>query len=49
MNQPMEPNTPKRLQGVIDAARLIHAFCEQKIGWGRIGVAISLTIIAIAV
>jgi uncharacterized membrane protein YbhN (UPF0104 family) len=48
MNQPMEPNPPKRLQGVIDAARLIHAFCEQKIGWGRIGVAISLAIIAIA-
>ena len=48
MNQPMEPNPPKRLQGVIDAARLVHAFCEQKIGWGRIGVAISLTIIAIA-
>ena len=44
----MEPNSPKRLGGVIDAARVIHAFCEQKIGWGRIGVVISLTIIAIA-
>ena len=48
MNQPMEPNPPKRLRGVIDAARLIHAFCEQKIGWGRIGVVHQLTIIAIA-
>ena len=28
---------------------LHHRFCDQKIGWGRIGVAISLTIIAIAV
>jgi glycosyltransferase 2 family protein len=48
MNQPMEPNKPKRLQGVIDAARLTQRFCEVTIGWGRIGVVISLTIIAIA-
>ena len=49
MNQPLEPMTPKRLQGVIDAARLVHRFCDQKIGWGRIGLAISIAIIAIAV
>jgi uncharacterized membrane protein YbhN (UPF0104 family) len=49
MNQPPEPNAPNRLQGVIDAARFIHRFCDQKIGWGRIGFALSLTIIAIAV
>ena len=49
MNQPTEPNTPKRLQGVIDAARVTHRFCDQKIGWGRIGVVLSLAIIAIAV
>jgi hypothetical protein len=49
MNQPTEPNPPKRLQGVIDAAHLAYRFCDQKIGWGRIGVALSLTIIAIAV
>lgn len=48
MNQPTEPNTPKRLQGVIDTARFIHRFCDEKVGWGRIGVALSLTIIAIA-
>jgi glycosyltransferase 2 family protein len=48
MNQPMEPNKPKRLRGVIDAARLTQRFCEQKIGWGRIGVVLSVTIIAIA-
>ena len=49
MNQPMEPNPPNRLQGVLDAARLIYRFCDQKIGWSRIGLALSLTIIAIAV
>jgi hypothetical protein len=48
MNQPSEPNPPKRLQGVINAAHLAYRFCDQKIGWGRIGVALSLTIIAIA-
>jgi uncharacterized membrane protein YbhN (UPF0104 family) len=48
MNQPMEPNPPKRLRGVLDAARVVHRFCDQKIGWGRIGVVLSLTIIAIA-
>jgi uncharacterized membrane protein YbhN (UPF0104 family) len=48
MNQPTEPNTPKRLRGVIDAARFIHRFCDEKIGWGRIGFALSIAIIAIA-
>src|SRR5262249_7019894 len=42
------PKTRKRLQSVIDAARVIHRFCEEKIGWGRIGVLLSVTIIAIA-
>jgi glycosyltransferase 2 family protein len=49
MNQPTEPNTPKRLQGVIDAGRVVQRFCDQKIGWGRIGFLLSITIIAIAV
>jgi uncharacterized membrane protein YbhN (UPF0104 family) len=48
MNQPTEPNPPNRLRGVIDAARVIHRFCEDKVGWGRIGVALSVAIIAIA-
>jgi uncharacterized membrane protein YbhN (UPF0104 family) len=48
MNQPTEPNTRKRLQSVIDAAHVIYRFCDQKIGWGRIGFALSITIIAIA-
>jgi len=48
MNQPTDPKPPKRLQGVIDAAHFIYRFCDQKIGWGRIGFALSITIIAIA-
>jgi uncharacterized membrane protein YbhN (UPF0104 family) len=48
MSQPTEPNTPNRLRGVIDAARVAHRFCEEKIGWGRIGVVLSIAIIAIA-
>ena len=44
----MEPNTPKRLQGVIEAGRVVQRFCDQKIGWGRIGFVLSITIIAIA-
>ncbi|MPZ36545.1 MAG: UPF0104 family protein [Rhizobiales bacterium] len=48
MRQPTEPNTPSRLRGVIDAARMTQRFCEEKIGWGRIGLALSIAIIAIA-
>ena len=48
MNQPMEPNSNKRLHGVIEAARTIHRFCGEKVGWSRIGLALSIAIIAIA-
>ena len=48
MNQPMEPNSTKRLRGVIEAARTIHRFCGDKVGWSRIGLALSIAIIAIA-
>ncbi len=48
MNQPIEPNPPKRLRGVLDAARVIHRFCDEKVGWGRIGLGLSIAIIAIA-
>ncbi len=48
MNQPTEPNSTRRLRGVIEAARVAHRFCDQKIGWGRIGVVLSIAIIAIA-
>jgi uncharacterized membrane protein YbhN (UPF0104 family) len=49
MNQPTEPNTPRRLEGVIDAARAVYRFCDQTVGWSRIGFVLSLAIIAIAV
>ncbi len=49
MNQPTEPNSPNRLRGVVDAARIAHRFCEEKVGWGRIGVALSIAIIAVAI
>lgn len=48
MNQPMEPNTTSRFRGILNAARLAHRYCEKKVGWGRIGVALSFAIIAIA-
>jgi uncharacterized membrane protein YbhN (UPF0104 family) len=49
MNQPTEPNTRKRLEGVVDAARAVYRFCDQTVGWSRIGFVLSLAIIAIAV
>jgi glycosyltransferase 2 family protein len=49
MNQQMEPNSKKRLRGVLDAAHVIYRFCDEKIGWSRIGFVISIAIIAIAV
>jgi uncharacterized membrane protein YbhN (UPF0104 family) len=45
----MDPNQRKRRRGVLEAARLIHQFCEQKVGWSRLGVVLSITIIAIAI
>jgi uncharacterized membrane protein YbhN (UPF0104 family) len=48
MNQPIEPNSSKRLRGVIEAARAAQQFCDRKIGWSRIGLVLSIAIIAIA-
>ncbi len=48
MDQPTEPKLTKRLHGALKAARALHRLCDQKIGWGRIGFAVSFTIIAIA-
>jgi uncharacterized membrane protein YbhN (UPF0104 family) len=48
MNQPMTPKANNRLQGVINAARTIYRFCDEMIGWSRIGFVISFAIIAIA-
>ncbi len=49
MNQSMEPNRTSRLHGLIAAAHLIYRYCDEKVGWSRIGFALSITIIAIAV
>jgi glycosyltransferase 2 family protein len=48
MDQRMEPKGGGRLQAVLNAARVISRFCDEKIGWNRVGVLLSITIIAIA-
>jgi hypothetical protein len=44
----MEPKRQGREHRVLDALHRAAVFCDQRIGWNRIGVALSLTIIAIA-
>jgi uncharacterized membrane protein YbhN (UPF0104 family) len=45
----MEPNTTGRWRGTLHAARTIGRFCDEKIGWNRIGVLLSIAIIAVAI
>jgi glycosyltransferase 2 family protein len=44
----MEPKQGDRERRVLDALHRAAVFCDEKIGWNRIGVALSITIIAIA-
>jgi uncharacterized membrane protein YbhN (UPF0104 family) len=44
----MEPKATDRLQNLFNAARLISRFCDEKIGWNRVGLFLSLAIIAVA-
>jgi glycosyltransferase 2 family protein len=44
----MEPNPQGREHRVLDALHRAAVFCDQRVGWNRIGVTLSLTIIAIA-
>src|SRR5262249_8848166 len=44
----MEPKTQERERRVLDALHRAAVFCDQRIGWNRVGVALSITIIAIA-
>src|SRR5262249_39167243 len=44
----MEQNPVERWRAALGAARLIARFCDEKIGWNRIGLALSVSIIAIA-
>ncbi len=45
----MEPQQPDRERRVLDALRRAARFCDEKIGWNRIGFVLSITIIIIAV
>src|SRR6185295_9613124 len=44
----MEPNPTDREPAALVALRRAARFCDQKIGWNRIGLALSVAIIAIA-
>jgi uncharacterized membrane protein YbhN (UPF0104 family) len=44
-----EPQLPERERRVLDALRRVARFCDEKIGWNRLGVALSVTIIAVSV
>src|SRR6266481_741915 len=44
----MELRPPNREHRVLEALHRAAVFCDQRIGWNRIGVALSLTIIAVA-
>jgi uncharacterized membrane protein YbhN (UPF0104 family) len=45
----MEPNQESRSHRLLEALHRAAVFCDRRIGWNRIGVVLSLTIIAIAV
>src|SRR5262245_12571017 len=47
-DRPMEPRQGDRERRVLDALHRAAMFCDQKIGWHRIGAALSVTIIVIA-
>jgi hypothetical protein len=44
----MDANAPGRWKKTYDAARTIARFCNEKLGWNRIGFVLSVVIIAIA-
>ena len=48
VTEPMEPKQQDRQRRLLDGLHRAAMFCDQKIGWNRIGVVISVTIIAIA-
>jgi len=45
----MEQKSPDRWQATLNAAHTISRFCDEKIGWNRIGVVLSIAIITFAV
>jgi uncharacterized membrane protein YbhN (UPF0104 family) len=44
----MERNSADRWQATLRAARTISRFCDEKIGWNRIGIAVSTAIVTLA-
>jgi uncharacterized membrane protein YbhN (UPF0104 family) len=44
----MEPKAPDRWRATLNAARTVARFCDETIGWNRIGVLLSVAIITIA-
>src|SRR5215470_3334561 len=48
-DRPMQPNSADRWQATLNAGRVAARFCNERIGWNRIGFLVSLTIIVIAV
>jgi glycosyltransferase 2 family protein len=44
----MEPRSEGRGQAVLDALHRAALFCDRKVGWHRVGVVVSITIIAVA-
>src|SRR5215217_7592230 len=44
----MEPNSADRRQVMLTAVRVIARFLDERIGWNRIGLLLSIAIIAIA-
>jgi len=48
MDRSMEQNSADRWRATLNAARTISRFCDEKIGWNRIGVVLSVAIITFA-
>ena len=48
MDRPTEPNAPDRWRRTLEAARVVSRFCDQTIGWNRVGFVLSIVIIGIA-
>jgi uncharacterized membrane protein YbhN (UPF0104 family) len=48
VTEPMEPKQKDRERPMLDGLHRAAVFCDQKIGWNRIGVVLSVAIIAIA-
>src|SRR6516164_1132067 len=48
-DRPMEPKSADRWGATLNAARTAARYCDEKIGWNRVGMLLSIAIIAIAI